>query len=159
MYCTMLRVTDHFWPPVVRVTPLKTPFRLLIPLLKSQPHVTTITHNYFLRCVTFTQLTILHAVIPFLTSTHIHTSNKHSVHTSKISPRTYSANSLLKKSYKRHCSNEPGESCVASLAEKRRSPTPVAGWRHSGMLRRNRIPILLRDVIASARKSCLPAGA
>jgi hypothetical protein len=32
-------------------------------------------------------------------------------------------------------------------------------WRHRGMLRRNRIPILLRDVIASARKSCLPAGA
>jgi hypothetical protein len=32
-------------------------------------------------------------------------------------------------------------------------------WRHRGMLRRNRIPILLRDVILSARESCLPAGA
>jgi hypothetical protein len=38
-------------------------------------------------------------------------------------------------------------------------PTPVAGWRHGGMLRRNRIPmLLLRDVIASARKNCLPVG-
>jgi hypothetical protein len=47
---------DH---QIYRVTPLKTPFRLLIPLLKSSP-VTTFTHNYLSRCVTFTQLTILH---------------------------------------------------------------------------------------------------
>jgi hypothetical protein len=33
-------------------------------------HVTTITHNYFFRCVTFTQLTILHANIPFSRSLH-----------------------------------------------------------------------------------------
>jgi hypothetical protein len=40
------------------------------------------------------------------------------------------------------------------------SPTPGAVWRHRGMLRRNRFPILLRDVIAftTARKSCLPVG-
>jgi hypothetical protein len=38
------------------------------------------------------------------------------------------------------------------------SPTTVAVCRHRGMLRRNRIPILLRDVIASVRKSCLPVG-
>jgi hypothetical protein len=44
------------------VTPLKTPFRLLIHLLQSQTHITTITHNYFLRCVTFTQLTIIHVL-------------------------------------------------------------------------------------------------
>jgi ribonuclease BN (tRNA processing enzyme) len=45
--------------------------------------VTTINYNYLLRCYTFTQLTILHANIPFysptvfithLTSSHIHTS-------------------------------------------------------------------------------------
>jgi hypothetical protein len=30
--------------------------------------------------------------------------------------------------------------------------------KYCTMLRRNRIPILLRDVIASARKSCLPVG-
>jgi hypothetical protein len=30
VYCTMLGVLDHFLPPVWRVTPLKTPFRLLI---------------------------------------------------------------------------------------------------------------------------------
>jgi hypothetical protein len=32
----------------------------------------------------------------------------------------------------------------------RYSPTPVAGWHHCGMLRRNRIPMLLHDVIASS---------
>jgi hypothetical protein len=42
------------------VSPLKTPVRLLIGLLQSQSHVTTITHNYFLCCATFTQLTISH---------------------------------------------------------------------------------------------------
>jgi hypothetical protein len=53
-------IFDQFWPPVYRVTPLKTPFGLLIPLLQSHSHVTTFTHNYFLRCATFTQLTILY---------------------------------------------------------------------------------------------------
>jgi hypothetical protein len=38
------------------VSPLKTPFGLLILLLQSQSHVTTITHNYLLRCYAFTQL-------------------------------------------------------------------------------------------------------
>jgi hypothetical protein len=33
---------------------------MLISLLQSQSHVTTFTHDYFLRRVTFTQLTILH---------------------------------------------------------------------------------------------------
>jgi hypothetical protein len=42
-----------------RVMPLKTPIRLLIGLFTIFTFVTTITHNYFLRCVTFTQLTIL----------------------------------------------------------------------------------------------------
>jgi hypothetical protein len=41
----------------------------------------------------------------------------------------------------------------------RYSPTLVARLPHRGMLRRNRIPILLGNVIASARKSCLTAGA
>jgi hypothetical protein len=83
-----LTTSEH---QLCNITPLRTPFRLLIGLLQSQSHVTTITHNYFLRCTTFTQLTILHASIPFLTSTHIHTSNKHSVHTLRncFLPRTY----------------------------------------------------------------------
>jgi hypothetical protein len=55
-----VRVLDQFWSPVVRVTPLKTPFGLLISLLQSQSHVTTFTHNCFSRCATFTRLTILH---------------------------------------------------------------------------------------------------
>jgi hypothetical protein len=43
------------------VTSLKTPFGLVIPLLQPQSHVTAITHNYFLRCYTCTQLTITHS--------------------------------------------------------------------------------------------------
>jgi hypothetical protein len=58
--CTMLWSLDHFWPPVVCITPLKKPFGLLIRLLQSQSHVTAFTHNYSLRCVTFTQLKIIH---------------------------------------------------------------------------------------------------
>jgi hypothetical protein len=53
----MFGVLDRFWTPIVRVSPLKLPFGLVIPLLQFQSHVTTITHNYLLRCVTFTQLT------------------------------------------------------------------------------------------------------
>jgi hypothetical protein len=48
------------------VTPLKTPFGLVIPLLQSQSHVTTITHNYFLGCYAFTQLQIYMFVIKSL---------------------------------------------------------------------------------------------
>jgi hypothetical protein len=55
-----IRALDQFWSPVVRVTQLKTPFRLLLILFQSQSHVTTITHKLFLRCATFTQLTIIH---------------------------------------------------------------------------------------------------
>jgi hypothetical protein len=40
------------------VTPLNTPFGLVISLLQSH------TYNHLVRCVTFTQLTILHANIP-----------------------------------------------------------------------------------------------
>jgi hypothetical protein len=62
--------------------PLRTPFRLLIGLFK-------ISHNHLFRCVTFTQLTILHANIPF----------PHSLYnTLQIKPshfETDSANSLL----------------------------------------------------------------
>jgi hypothetical protein len=51
-----LTTSDH---QLYRVTPLKTSFGLIIPLLQSQPQVTTFTHNYFLRCYTCTQLTII----------------------------------------------------------------------------------------------------
>jgi hypothetical protein len=80
LFCNVtgyLITSDH---QLCRVTPLKTAFRLLIGLLQSSP-TRNYNHNYFLCCVTFTQLTILHANIPLLTSTHIHTSNKHTVHT------------------------------------------------------------------------------
>jgi hypothetical protein len=102
--------SDH---QMYRVTPQKTTFGLLIPLLQSQPHVTTFTHNYFLRCVTFTQLTILHVrnynhLLHSYTFTLVDFSainyflklsqNLH-LHTSKLSPRTYSANSLLRNNW------------------------------------------------------------
>jgi hypothetical protein len=60
IYCTMigsLISSDH---QLYRVTRLKTPFGLVLLLFQSQSHVTTFTHNYLLRCATFTQLTIIH---------------------------------------------------------------------------------------------------
>jgi hypothetical protein len=56
--------SDH---QLYRATPLKTPFGLLSPLLQSQSHVTTFTHNYFLRCYTCTQLTITYAFVTKIT--------------------------------------------------------------------------------------------
>jgi hypothetical protein len=56
--------SDHL---LYRVTPLKTPFGLVIPLLQSQSHVTTITHNCFLRCYTCTQLTITYTFVTTIT--------------------------------------------------------------------------------------------
>jgi hypothetical protein len=52
-----LITSDH---QLYRVTPLKTPFGLVLLLLQFQSHVTTFTHNYLLRCATFTQLIITH---------------------------------------------------------------------------------------------------
>jgi hypothetical protein len=51
-----------------RTSIFETPFGLLIRLLQSHTFITTITDNHFLRCYTFTQLTILHANIPFYLS-------------------------------------------------------------------------------------------
>jgi hypothetical protein len=62
-----LTTSDHqLW----RVWVLETSFGLLIRLLQSYTFVTTVTYKHLLRCVTFTELTILHANIPFLTSSH-----------------------------------------------------------------------------------------
>jgi hypothetical protein len=106
----------------------------------------------------------------------------------KLSPRSYSANSLLKTPFENSFAELLFKNwlCIAAglqdissyiilnrtsvIAATSRvravlrqvtwySPTPVGVWRHRGMLHRNRIPILLPDVIASALKSCLPAGA
>jgi hypothetical protein len=68
-------VTDHFWPPVVPCFYILDAVRIVNLFYYNLTHVTTITHNYFLRCVTFTQLTILHPNIPFSHSLH-NTSNK-----------------------------------------------------------------------------------
>jgi hypothetical protein len=55
---------DH---QLYRVTPLKTPSGLLLLLFQSQSHVTTITHNYFLRCYTCTQLAIIYTFVTTIT--------------------------------------------------------------------------------------------
>jgi hypothetical protein len=65
-----VRVLDHFWPPVVRVSIFETPFRLLIRFIYNLTHVTTVTHNYSLRFCAFTQLAILHVNIPFSHNLH-----------------------------------------------------------------------------------------
>jgi hypothetical protein len=110
IYCTMLGYLTTSEHQLYNVMPLETPFGLLIRLLQSQPHVTAITHNYLLRCYTFTQLTILQ-VRNYNNLLHSYTftladfsainyflklsQNLH-LHTSKLSPRSYSANSPLK---------------------------------------------------------------
>jgi hypothetical protein len=55
--CGYLITSNH---QLYRVTSLKTPFGLVIGLFIILTHVTTFTHNYLLRCATFTQLTIIH---------------------------------------------------------------------------------------------------
>jgi hypothetical protein len=67
IYCTMLGFlisSDHL---LYRFTPLKTPFGWLLLLFQSQSHVTTFTHNYFLRCYTCTQLTITYTFVTIIT--------------------------------------------------------------------------------------------
>jgi hypothetical protein len=73
-YCAMLWfliVSEH---QLYNVTPLKTPFGLLISLLQSQSHVTTVTHNYYLRCCVFTELQSYKFVtkITYSTLAHLH---------------------------------------------------------------------------------------
>jgi hypothetical protein len=109
-YCAMFGSLTSSEHQLYNVTPLSTPFRLLIPLLQSQPHVTTNTHNYSLRCVTFTQLTIIHVrdynhlshsctfiLADFSAINYfLRLSETLHLHTQKLSPRSYSANSPLK---------------------------------------------------------------
>jgi hypothetical protein len=56
--------SDH---QLYRVTPLKTPFGLLIPLLQSSPTRNYIHSNYFLRYYTCTQLTITYTFVTKIT--------------------------------------------------------------------------------------------
>jgi hypothetical protein len=99
IYCTLLGGLDHFWSPVVPCLGTWDAVRIVNSFyLQSSP-----TRNYnhsqlFITCVTFTQVTILHANIPFYSSYSLHNTLqiKPSIHTAKLSPRTYSANSLLR---------------------------------------------------------------
>jgi hypothetical protein len=85
IYCTMLgslTASDH---QLYRVTSLKTPVGLLIPLLQSQSHVTTITHNYFLRCYAFTQLQFYTFITKITYSTHTRLHSLQALHTKLLS--------------------------------------------------------------------------
>jgi hypothetical protein len=99
--------SDH---QLYNVYSMKTPFGLLVPLVQSQSHVTIFTHNYFSRCATFTQLTIIHVrdynhllhsysftLADFSAVNYcLKLSHTLHLHTLKLSPGSYSANSLLK---------------------------------------------------------------
>jgi hypothetical protein len=84
-----------------RFTPLKTPFGLVIPLLQSQSHVTTFTHNYFLRCYTCTQLTITYTFVTTTTCStqlSISISNYHTLsHTQSSIPTASRLRYLLRE--------------------------------------------------------------
>jgi hypothetical protein len=67
--CAMLGYSTTSDHQLYNVTPLKTPFGLWIGFIYNlYPHITTTTHKYLLRCVTFTQLTILHPYTGWLIS-------------------------------------------------------------------------------------------
>jgi hypothetical protein len=125
--------SDH---QLYRVTPLKRPFGLILLLFQSQSHVTTITHSYSLRCVTFTQLTI--TILHWLTSQLSFTvSNYHRlyiftlrnsrrdltprIHFLRLLLNNWLVGLLLKTEFLEISvplinpqTYEPGESCVAS---------------------------------------------
>jgi hypothetical protein len=191
-----VRVLGHFWSPVVPCYATWDAVRIVNSFIYNLTHVTTITHNYFLLCVTFTQLTIIHVhnynnllhsytgwllsyqllsqIITYCRTRKVFNSHCEptaisssynfrrdlttSIHFLRLTHR-HSSSSIVRASLQQRAGWEL--CCVTRGNAKitRYFPTPVAGWRHRGMLRRNRMPILLRDVIASARKSCLPAGA
>jgi hypothetical protein len=99
-YCTMFGVLDHFWPPVVKCYSTEDAVQIVNSVITISI-TRNYNHNYFLRCATFTQLTIihvrdyshlLHSYTGWLLSSQLHTLQ---LHTSKLSPETYSANSLL----------------------------------------------------------------
>jgi hypothetical protein len=74
--------SDH---QLYRVTPLKMPFGLLLPLLQSQSHVTAFTQNYFLRCYSCTQLTITYSTLARLHSLRALHSNLYCTIAHKVS--------------------------------------------------------------------------
>jgi hypothetical protein len=111
IYCTMFRVLDHFWSPIVPCYTTEDAVWTVNSFITiSHLHVATITHNYFSRCATFTQLTILH-ICNYDHILHSYTftladfsainyclklSHTLHLHTLKLPLRSYSTNSLLK---------------------------------------------------------------
>jgi hypothetical protein len=103
----MLGVLDHFWPPIVPYYSTEDAVRIVNCFITIFTHVTTITLNYFLRCYAFTQLqsytfvtTITYYTLTLADFSAINycleLSQTLHLHTSKLPPRSYSANSLLK---------------------------------------------------------------
>jgi hypothetical protein len=74
-----------------RVMPLKTPFGIGNSFITIS-HVRNYTHNYLLRCFTFTQLAILHANVSFysLTVFITHLTSSHLTFRNDLRQRTYS---------------------------------------------------------------------
>jgi hypothetical protein len=188
--CTMfgyLIPSDH---QLYNVTPLKTSFGLLIPLLQSYTRNYIHSQLFFTLCHICTAcnhicswLQSLTTLLHWLTSQlSITVSNYRTLYiftlwnsSRDLTPRINFLRLLLNNwrvgllltnwtktanrfAYiTRTSGTKSGASQVCCVTRgnakvTRYSPTPVAGWRHRGMLRRNRIPILLHDVIASARK-------
>jgi hypothetical protein len=65
-YCTMLGVLDLFWPPIVHVSPPKTPFGLVILLLQS-----SITRNYNHTQLFITRLRVYTIIITYTLVTKV----------------------------------------------------------------------------------------
>jgi hypothetical protein len=56
----MLGLLDYFWSPIVRVSPLKTPFRLLMDFITI---FIRLFHSYtFVATITYSTLTLLHSL-------------------------------------------------------------------------------------------------
>jgi hypothetical protein len=173
-----------------RVTPLKTPFGLLSYLITISI-TRNYNHNYLLRCATFTQLTIIH-VRDYNHLLHSYTftladfspinyclklSHTLHLHTLKLSPRSYSANSLLKNPLEnwllktdsrtanrfayiaRTSETKNGASqlcCVVTVFTRRcLGNERDAVWRHRGLLCSNAQCGSAQDGTAR-RKHCLP---
>jgi hypothetical protein len=177
----MLGCTDHFWSPIVLRYTTEDTVRI-VDSFYLQSH----THNYN-HSQLF--LTLCHIYTAYNLTRRYSILSCHSLHnTLQIKPshfKTLAKNLLCEFTYS-DCYVTTAFLDIlvplikpsigqASLQQRARwelccvtrenvkvtwySPTPVAVRHHRSMLRRNRIPILLRDITASAHKSCLQAGA
>jgi hypothetical protein len=57
IYCTMFRYLDRFWPPIVRVSPLKTPFCLVLGFIYN--HTLVVTTLLYTNTRQFSNLSVI----------------------------------------------------------------------------------------------------